>query len=146
MDYLIFLHSIDLIEAIQINDLEKTQEEVAWLNNNFAKSDLIPTLDQIISLPDIVKPLPDINESYIYMVFNLKNLDTERYKFHLTMINLSKERNIEKIEQFLSQTLSQEDMEDYKFADLIQMCVTIDRYDLLQQVREKLNNKITKEE
>jgi hypothetical protein len=47
---LIFLKALDLIAAVNNNNINETKELVTWLNNNFQSNDEIPDLDTIISL------------------------------------------------------------------------------------------------
>jgi hypothetical protein len=53
---------------------------------------------------------------------------------------LVKEKDFNKIEQFVNNYLEEENIENFKIADLIQLCVSVDRYDLLDKVRKTLNN------
>jgi hypothetical protein len=53
---------------------------------------------------------------------------------------LVKEKDFNKIEQFVNNYLEEENIENFKIADLIQLCISVDRYDLLDKVRKTLNS------
>lgn len=138
---LIFLKALNLVAAVNNNNINETKELVTWLNNNFQSNDEIPDLDTIVSLDQLAKPLPnELNESYEYVVFNLNNINSARFKSHLTTRNLVKEKDFNKIEQFVNNYLEEENIENFKIADLIQLCISVDRYDLLDKVRKTLSS------
>lgn len=138
---LILLKALNLVAAVNNNNINETKELVTWLNNNFQSNDEIPDLDTIVSLDQLAKPLPnELNESYEYVVFNLNNINSARFKSHLTTRNLVKEKDFNKIEQFVNNYLEEENIENFKIADLIQLCISVDRYDLLDKVRKTLSS------
>jgi hypothetical protein len=68
----ILIHSIQLIKAIEKNDLTETIENVKFLNDNFI-SDNFQYLDTIIQFKDLIYQLKE-NESLYYAITHLNNL------------------------------------------------------------------------
>lgn len=135
----IILKSINLLEAIRINNVSLTKSLVEELNNNFVPTENITTFNELIPLYDIYNNLKVPNESFEYVINNLNNIyNVDRIKWSILIRKLLIENNKENIKNLIIDTLSQEIIFDYQIPLLVQLCVTIDRYDLLNQIREKI--------
>ena len=62
----------------------------------------------------------------------------EQLKWHFKIIQLVNTKNYDEITDFIINCLALENIKDYQIANLIQLSVTVDRYDLLHQIREKV--------
>lgn len=137
----IMLMSISLLNAINENDLTTTKILVQDLNDNFQPSPNMQNLNQLISFSDIIENKNfEINESFDYAINNLCNISNiDEIKWLITVLELLKNKNIIEIENFILQSLEKNIIRDYEIQSLIQLCVTIDRYDLLNQLKDKIS-------
>jgi hypothetical protein len=128
----IILKSINLLEAIRVNDVSLTKSLVEELNNNFIPTENVTTFNELIPLYDIYNNLKVPNESFEYVINNLNNIyNVDRIKWSILIRKLLIENNKENMKNLIVDTLSQEIVFNYQIPLLIQLCVTIDRYDLL---------------
>ena len=130
-----------LLNAIEQNDLTQTKSLVLELNNNFIPTSENQNLNQLIPYMDILENKNfEANESLEYCINNLNNvLNTERAKWLIIIFKLLKNLNKDEISNFIINFINQdEEILDYQMVSLVQLCVTIDRYDLLNLLREKI--------
>lgn len=135
------LTAIALLDAIEQNNLNETKSLVEELNNNFVPTPETQNLNQLISYMDILENKNFIaNEALEYCINNLNNiLNIERVKWLVTTSKLLNDLNKEEIANFILNFINQNnEILDYEMATLVQLCVTIDRYDLLNLLREKI--------
>lgn len=144
-DKIIISKSISLLEAIKVNDINNVKLLVEDLNNNFIPSGQIISLDEIIPLQAIYNDKPDdVNESFLYVVNNLKNVNqAPQLKWYIKAIFALRNKDINVIVKIITDSLAN-GIENFQIGLLIQMCVTIDRYDLLAEIRKYI--KTTEEE
>ena len=140
----IIMTSISLLNAINNNDLNLTKELVENLNINFVPTEDMQNLNQLISFSDIVENKNyEINESLEYALNNLNNvINTNIVKWNINFTKLILNKNKNDIETFILNNLNKEQILDYEIQGLIQLCVTIDRYDLLNQIREIISKEV----
>ena len=140
----IIMTSISLLNAINNNDLNLTKELVENLNTNFVPTEDMRNLNQLISFSDIVENRNyEINESLEYALNNLNNvINTNIVKWNINFTKLILNKNKNDIETFILNNLNKEQILDYEIQGLIQLCVTIDRYDLLNQIREIISKEV----
>ena len=140
----IIMTSISLLNAINNNDLNLTKELVENLNTNFVPTEDMQNLNQLISFSDIVENRNyEINESLEYALNNLNNvINTNIVKWNINFTKLILNKNKNDIETFILNNLNKEQILDYEIQGLIQLCVTIDRYDLLNQIREIISKEV----
>ena len=136
----IILTAISLLNAIKDNNLDLTKELVENLNNNFQPNPDLTDLGQIISFFAIFENNNfDSNDALDYALENLNNVNnTETTKWIIKFSKLMSERNEEKIKEFITEYLNSDKIYDYQTANLIQLCIIIDDYELLEQVRKKI--------
>lgn len=140
----IIMTSISLLNAINNNDLNLTKELVENLNVNFIPTEDMKNLNQLISFSDIAENRNyEINESLEYALNNLNNvINTNIVKWNINFTKLILNKNKNDIETFILNNLNKEQILDYEIQGLIQLCVTIDRYDLLNQIREIISKEV----
>ena len=140
----IIMTSISLLNAINNNDLNLTKELVENLNTNFVPTEDMQNLNQLISFSDIVVNRNyEIKESLEYALNNLNNvINTNIVKWNINFTKLILNKNKNDIETFILNNLNKEQILDYEIQGLIQLCVTIDRYDLLNQIREIISKEV----
>lgn len=140
----IIMTSISLLNAINNNDLNLTKELVENLNINFVPTEDMQNLNQLISFSDIAENKNyEINESLEYALNNLNNvINTNIVKWNINFTKLILNKNKNDIETFILNNLNKEQILDYEIQGLIQLCVTIDRYDLLNQIREIISKEV----
>ena len=140
----IIMTSISLLNAINNNDLNLTKELVENLNTNFVPTEDMRNLNQLISFSDIIENRNyEINESLEYALNNLNNvINTNIVKWNINFTKLILNKNKNDIETFILNNLNKEQILDYEIQGLIQLCVTIDRYDLLNQIREIISKEV----
>lgn len=140
----IIMTSISLLNAINNNDLSLTKELVENLNTNFVPTEDMQNLNQLISFSDIVENRNyEVNESLEYALNNLNNvINTNIVKWNINFTKLILNKNKNDIETFILNNLNKEQILDYEIQGLIQLCVTIDRYDLLNQIREIISKEV----
>lgn len=133
------LQAIALIEYIKEDNLAATKELITWFNNNFQPNNDFPNLNELIPLQEIMSSLSTLNNSLSYAILNIENMyNIEQLKWHFQIIQLINTRNYDEITDFIINCLASENIKDYQIANLIQLSVTVDRYDLLHQIREKV--------
>ena len=140
----IIMTSISLLNAINNNDLNLTKELVENLNTNFVPTEDMRNLNQLISFSDIIENRNyESNESLEYALNNLNNvINTNIVKWNINFTKLILNKNKNDIETFILNNLNKEQILDYEIQGLIQLCVTIDRYDLLNQIREIISKEV----
>ena len=132
---------MELLNAIEQNDLIQTKFLVLELNNNFIPTSENQNLNQLIPYMDILENKNfEANESLEYCINNLNNVSNiERAKWLITIFKLLKDLNKDEISNFITNFINQdEEILDYQMVSLVQLCVTIDRYDLLNLLQEKI--------
>lgn len=141
----ILLNALSLLEAIYKNDLEKAKILVDYLNNNFEPQDGLYFLNDIIPLNSIVNNVN--NDTVLYVLNNLKHMPEaiEQLKWNINSIYLLKENNPEIIKEFILNIINNNKIQNYQIPVLIQLCVTIDNYDLLENIRSIFKNNIEQE-
>ena len=104
----------DLSIAMQTENFEETKKLVEFLKKNFISIDTIPNLNELIPVYSLYSDNEN-NESYIYVVNNLKGLtNIEQLKWNLMINLLMKKNNKIEIENFLQNILSSLDsLEEY---------------------------------
>ena len=140
----IIMTSISLLNAINNNDLNLTKELVENLNTNFVPTEDMRNLNQLISFSDIIENRNyESNESLEYALNNINNvINTNIVKWNINFTKLILNKNKNDIETFILNNLNKEQILDYEIQGLIQLCVTIDRYDLLNQIREIISKEV----
>ena len=141
----ILLNALSLLEAIYKNDLEKAKILVDYLNNNFEPQDGLYFLNDIIPLNSIVNNVN--NDTVLYVLNNLKHMPEaiEQLKWNINSIYLLKENDPEIIKEFILNIINNNKIQNYQIPVLIQLCVTIDNYDLLKNIRSIFKNNIEQE-
>lgn len=141
----ILLNALSLLEAIYKNDLEKAKILVDYLNNNFEPQDGLYFLNDIIPLNSIVNNVN--NDTVLYVLNNLKHMPEaiEQLKWNINSIYLLKENDPEIIKEFILNIINNNKIQNYQIPVLIQLCVTIDNYDLLENIRSIFKNNIEQE-
>lgn len=137
----IVLNAIMLFEAIEQDDIDKTKILIDNLNNNFTPTQNVTNLNELFSFARLLENKNfNISNSLRYAIYNLNNITgMERIKWIVTTIDLLDERDKNKIETFIEQFINSNDpIIDYQMTSLVQMCVTIDNYDLLGKLRQKI--------
>lgn len=126
------LTTIELLKAINQNDLENTKILVDYLNNNFEPMEGFMSLDEVIPLNDM---LNNNNESFLYVINNLQNYpNIDRIQWYITVKMLQSNNDNNKIEQFIIDSINSNNVEDYQVINLINLCTRTQRYDLLDNL------------
>lgn len=144
----IILKAISLLEAIQEDNIEEAKSLVNYLNTNFEPTEEFYSLNVLIPLHSVIVHDNNGNDTFLYVLNNLKYIDDVNYeqlKWNIYAINLLKKGKYEEIENFLLNLIENNDIKDYQMPILIQMCVTIDNYNLLKEIRVIFNNKLNQE-
>lgn len=136
----LILNIMDLINAIQNDDLELTKEKVEYINTNIVDIQSIGSLHDFIPFFEL-SFLYD-NKSYRYSLTNLKSLsNVEQLLWKLEIKDLINTNNKNKINDFISTFLQNNSIiQNYQFASLIQMATIADNQILLQEIRERIKN------
>lgn len=134
----ILFNSISLIIAIRENDIKNAQLLVEELNNNFIPTEQIWSLDNIIPLKELYNEFNNANDTLIYVINNLQHINNnDALKWVTTAILALRNNDIDAITDIIIETLKGP-MINEQIIFLTQMCVTIDRYDLLKELRDKI--------
>lgn len=138
----ILLKLIQLINAIKDNDISQTEKLVEYLNNNF-NNNFKFTLNDIIPFRDIINN-QNINQDSLYYVINhLNNIrNIEELKWLCKISQISKRPlNFKKVEDFIIDFLNtSSEIKEFQFPMLTQLSVSIDRIDLLNEIRNRVKN------
>lgn len=139
--------SIVLLNAIEQDNMDEAIDLVNYLNNNFEPLENLQQLNEIIPLGIWYNQRKDnINETFKYVLNNLQFIDNmEQLQWFVKAQSLMIEGDEYILSQFIINCL-EEDLYDYQLSYLIQICVTIDRYDLLNKLRSKIPQLKIKEE
>jgi hypothetical protein len=139
--------SIALLNAIEQDNRDEAIDLVNYLNNNFEPLENMQQLNEIIPLGIWYNQRKDdINETFKYVLNNLQfmsNMEQLQWFVRAQSLMIEGDKNI--LSQFVVSCLDG-DLYDYQLSYLIQICVTIDRYDLLNALRNKIPQLKTKEE
>lgn len=132
----LLLRAIELLKAIQDDDINLTQNLVQDLNGDFEnRKEKNLYFNNIL-----VNHNKFNNESYKYMIYNLQyltNAETIQWEFEIN--SLLKENNKNQLKNFIATISQSEDpIPHYKKNALVQICITLDKYDLLEQLMERL--------
>lgn len=130
--------AILLTEAIEKNEIELTQTLVDYLNNNFELLDDFSCLTEIIPLYSMSNDLKYITDAFLYTIDNLNYIkDIQKLKWNtnatLSISDLDKKNFI------LNFINSTDTIESYQMPFLIQSCMIINDYELLNQIKTKFN-------
>lgn len=130
------LKSIELIQAVNNNDLSSTIDIVEYFNNNLKSANNLINFD--LHLASKINEYYN-NESFIYMIDNLNVLKDSSLKWTLNILTMQKSEDSEEIEKFITEKVEQiNNFETYQINSLIELCLSKDRYDLLDLIYEKL--------
>ena len=132
----IFMVTLELLEAMRLDNLEETKNIVNYLNNNLDKTQYLDSFIPFYTLYET----NDQNESLIYAITNLRQLQkVDQLKWNISINNLISNNNNNDILNFILKSLENIDnLTDYQLKSLIRLSVKIDRYDLLRQIRNNL--------
>ena len=127
------------LNAIEQDNMDEAIDLVNYLNNNFEPLENLQQLNEIIPLGIWYNQRKDnINETFKYVLNNLQFIDNmEQLRWFVKAQSLMIEGDEYILSQFIINCL-EEDLYDYQLSYLIQICVTIDRYDLLNELRNKI--------
>ena len=133
--------AIELLQAINEDNLPVTIELVNLLNDNYKYVEGKLGLHELIPLVDIVnKTGGEVNQSFLYALDNLQNMrNNEEIKWHLTVTRLIVKQDKNEIENFVLDFLHNYDannVKNYQIGALIRLCVVIDNYNLLSEVHQ----------
>lgn len=135
----VILKAISLLEAIKTNNIDLTKSIVDELNANFVPTENVINFNELLPLYDIYSNLKVSNESFEYVLDNLKNIfNIDRIRWSISIRKILIEDNKAKMEELIINTLNKKDLADYQIPLLVQLSVTVDRYDLLNQIRERI--------
>lgn len=139
----IILKAIDLLKAIKDNDLTQAKELVDWLNLNFVESENLPCFNEVFPFYELYQnSFNKSNEALFYVLNNLDNVkNIDRIRWIISVQQSIHTADNENMRELIISTLALDELKDYHFPHLIQLCVTIDDYDLLEIVRDKLSIK-----
>lgn len=128
----VILKAISLLEAIKTNNIDLTKSIVDELNANFVPTENVINFNELLPLYDIYSNLKVSNESFEYVLDNLKNIfNIDRIRWSISIRKILIEDNKAKMEELIINTLNKKDLADYQIPLLVQLSVTVDRYDLL---------------
>ena len=140
-DYI--LDSMLMIKTISDNDLEKMKILINDFNSKQQQENITHWMDNFIPFNQLMSSPKTLNETLLYVVNNLDNIEKrESLKWRIENLLLLQSPNRDvNIENFIINLLENNTtIKEYQMPMLIQMCVTIDRYDLLEQIRIKFAN------
>ena len=129
--------AIDLVEAINNNDLTNTIEIIDYFNNNFTPTKSIPNLNNQIPLYElIIKHIN--NECYYYLLDNLQWFDNiDQLKWDIKVQQLKIYGTTEEIVNFILNTLNNS-ISPRQANSLINLAVKVDKYDFLPIIKTKI--------
>lgn len=137
------LKAIELLEAINNDDLATTITLVKILNDNYKYVDGLLGLHELIPLTEIInKTGGQPNESFLYTLDNLENIqNNEEIKWHLIVTRLIVQQDREAIKDFILEYLynNETTLKNYQIGALVRLCVIIDDYELLSDVRKRIS-------
>ena len=122
---------IKLLKAVENNDVELTKNIVNDLNADYSINQIKDSYfnKTLIDNNDVD------NESYKYMIYNLNYLANEDViQWNYEIKHLLDRFNFREMRKFVFEQISH-DIPEYKKPALSQICITIDRYDLLNRIR-----------
>lgn len=125
----VLLSTTELLEAISINDLDLTKQLVQKINNE--------NNEDVFFNMMLIDNNTFNNEAYQYMIYNLNvliNKDIIRWNYQTKQLFDSLDNKA--MRKFVITFLEENTViPDYAFPALKQLCVTVDRYDLLNKIR-----------
>lgn len=124
----IVLYSIELVQSIRSNDLEKAIILVQNLNNIDSNDNI--DLGAIIQLGSLINDY--LNDTLLYVINNLQNIQVDEIKWFVEYKNILK-ASLKEQEEFLINRLN-ENLHDYQALNLISLAIHTNRYDLLDQI------------
>ena len=131
----ILIAIMDLLSAMEENNLEETKKLVDFLNNNFIPSEEMQNYDKFIPIYDLYNSNV-FNESYIYVIYNLNYVSSsEELKWNLITNDLIAKNNKDEILNFIYKILSEKYMSNYQLNSVMRLCVKLNRYDILKEIR-----------
>lgn len=131
----ILIAIMDLLSAMEENNLEETKKLVDFLNNNFTPSEEMQNYDKFIPIYDLYNSNV-FNESYIYVIYNLNYVSSsEELKWNLITNDLIAKNNKDEILNFIYKILSEKYMSNYQLNSVMRLCVKLNRYDILKEIR-----------
>ena len=137
------LKAIELLEAINNDDLATTITLVKLLNDNYKYVDGLLGLHELIPLTEIInKTGGQPNESFLYTLNNLENIqNNEEIKWHLIITRLIIKQDKEEIKDFILQYIYNDEstLKNYQIGALVRLCVIIDDYELLADIRKRVS-------
>ena len=134
----ILLIVMDLLNAMQTENLEETKKLVDFLNKNFVPIDQVKNFNELIPVHKLVSDNEN-NESYLYVVNNLHNLEADELKWNLNVSAMMKKNNNNEISNFLKKQLSLlETLQKYQINSLIRLSLKINDYNSLNKIRKYL--------
>lgn len=131
----LILCALDILEAIKLNNIESIKPLIETFNTLISDNDDNVDVYSLLPAGEIFDDYD--NEAYKYFVFNINLPDLERLRWNLTIRDLG--LKTEEATAFIIQTLNDMDsLPEYVVASLIYLCVKINRYDLLSDIRIKI--------
>lgn len=137
-DSQVLTKAIDLIQAINSNNIEETKNIIDYFNENFNSNENAENLNSIIPIFELSNKHFD-NPSFLYMLDNLQNLlyvDQLKWNIEFKKIKLENDKN--KILDFILKYLKQDRLELYQLNSLTYLAVINERYDLLNKIKSKI--------
>ena len=122
---------IKLLKAVENNDLELTKNIINDLNADYSINQIKDSYFNKILIDNNTVD----NESYKYMIYNLHYLANEDIiQWNYEIKHLLERFNFREMRKFVFEQINC-DIPEYKKPALNQICITIDRYDLLNRIR-----------
>lgn len=139
----LILESIPIIKAIRENNLEESKILINNFNLQQSKENIVHYMDDYIPFTTLINSPKTLNETLLYVANNLNNIqnrETLKWRIEILLLLQSPNRNIDVANFIINFLENNSSIEKYQMPLLVQMCVTIDRYDLLEQIRIKFAN------
>lgn len=137
-DSQILTKAIDLIQAIDNNNIEETKNIINYFNENFDSNENPENLNSIIPIFELSNKHFD-NPSFLYMLDHLQNLlYVDQLKWNIEFKQIKLENNKNKTLDFILRYLEQDKLELYQLNSLTYLAVINERYDLLNKIKSKI--------
>lgn len=135
----VILKSIELIQAIEAEDLNMTKELVEYFNANPDSINNSINFHQHFS--DSVAKYVN-NEAFAYTLNNLKDFEDSHLRWTLQILQLQKmENNSNAIEAFIFDKIANADvLEPYQLGSVVDLCTANNRLDLLRFLYDRLKS------
>jgi hypothetical protein len=134
----LILCALDILEAIKFNNIESIKPLVETCNTLISDNSDDVDIYSLLPAGEIFDDYD--NEAYKYFILNINLPNFERLRWNLTIRDLGSD--IEETTAFITQTLNNVDeLPGYVITSLIYLCIKINRYDLLSDIRNKILTK-----